>query len=131
MRQKFMSFMRGRYGVDKLSNTLLWIAFALMMLNLFVRKDLFYFLGIILLIYTYYRMFSRNIVKRSRENEWYLNKTYGIRMRLLKSKDRAKLRKTHHIYKCPECGQKVKVPRGHGKIEVTCPKCSMKFVRRS
>ena len=66
MRQKFMSFMRGRYGVDKLSNTLLWIAFALMMLNLFVRKDLFYFLGIILLIYTYYRMFSRNIEKRSR-----------------------------------------------------------------
>ena len=126
-----MSFMRGRYGVDKLSNTLLWIAFALMMLNLFVRKDVFYFLGIILLIYTYYRMFSRNILKRSRENEWYLNKTYGIRMRILKSKDRAKLRKTHHFYKCPECGQKVKVPRGHGKIEVTCTKCSMKFVRRS
>ncbi len=131
MRQKFLNFMRGRYGVDKLSNTLVWIAFALMILNLIVGIDLFYILGIICLVYAYFRMFSKNISKRSRENEWYLNKTYGIRMRFLKSKDRAKLRKTHHIYKCPECGQKVKVPRGRGKIEVTCPKCSMKFVKRS
>lgn len=131
MRRKILNFMRGRYGVDKLSNTLIWIAFALMILNLLVRKDIFYFLGMFCLIYAYFRMFSRNISKRSRENEWYLNKTYGIRMGFLKERDRAKIRKTHHIYKCPECGQKVKVPRGRGKIEVTCPKCNMKFIKRS
>lgn len=131
MRQKFMNFMRGRYGIDKFSNTLVWIAFIIMLINLFVGNSIVYWLSMAILIYAYYRMFSRNIYKRSRENEWYLNKTYKLRMRVLKEKDRAKLRKTHHIYKCPECGQKVKVPRGRGKIEVTCPKCSMKFVKRS
>ena len=131
MRQKFMSFMRGRYGVDKLSNTLVWIAFALMIINIIAGSSLIYALSIALLIYAYYRMFSRQIGKRSRENEWYLSKTYKLRMKMLKTRDRAKLRKTHHIYKCPDCGQKVKVPRGRGKIEVTCPKCSMKFVKRS
>ncbi len=131
MRQKFMNFMRGRYGIDKFSNTLVWIAFIIMLINLFVGNSIVYWLSMAILIYAYYRMFSRNIYKRSRENEWYLNKTYKLRMRFLKEKDRAKLRKTHHIYKCPECGQKVKVPRGRGKIEVTCPKCSMKFVKRS
>ena len=131
MRQKFMSFMRGRYGVDKLSNTLVWIAFALMIINIKAGSSLIYALSIALLIYAYYRMFSRQIGKRSRENEWYLSKTYKLRMKMLKTRDRAKLRKNHHIYKCPDCGQKVKVPRGRGKIEVTCPKCSMKFVKRS
>ena len=126
-----MNFMRGRYGVDKLSNTLVWIAFALMIINIKAGSSLIYALSIALLIYAYYRMFSRQIGKRSRENEWYLSKTYKLRMKMLKTRDRAKLRKTHHIYKCPDCGQKVKVPRGRGKIEVTCPKCSMKFVKRS
>lgn len=131
MRQRFMSFMRGRYGVDKLSNTIVWIAFALMIINIIAGNNFIYALSIALLIYAYYRMFSKQIGKRSKENEWYLSKTYKLRMKMLKTRDRAKLRKTHHIYKCPDCGQKVKVPRGRGKIEVTCPKCSMKFVKRS
>ncbi len=131
MRQRFMNFMRGRYGVDKLSNTIVWIAFVLMIINIIAGNNLIYALSIALLIYAYYRMFSKQIGKRNRENEWYLSKTYKLRMKMLKTRDRAKLRKTHHIYKCPDCGQKVKVPRGRGKIEVTCPKCSMKFVKRS
>lgn len=131
MRQKFMNFMRGRYGVDKLSNTLVWIAFILMIINLFTGNSLIYALSIAMLIYAYYRMFSRQIGRRSRENEWYLSKTYKLRMKSLKTRDRARLMKTHHIYKCPECRQKVKVPKGRGKIEVTCPKCKARFIKRS
>lgn len=131
MRQRMMSFMRGRYGIDKFSNFLMGAACVVIFLNLFMRNGLLSLIGLVVFIYAYYRMFSRNISKRSSENTWFLNKTYGIRRYFLKQRDMAQIRKTHHIYRCPKCGQNVKVPRGRGKIEITCPKCRNEFVKRS
>lgn len=131
MRQRMMSFMQGRYGIDKFSNFLMGAACVIIFMNLFMRNGLLSLIGLVVFIYAYYRMFSRNISKRSSENTWFLNKTYGIRRYFLKQRDRAQIRKTHHIYRCPKCGQNVKVPRGRGKIEITCPKCRNEFVKRS
>lgn len=131
MRQKMMDFMRGRYGIDSFSNFLMIAACVIVFLNIFFRSNLVTLFALAVFIYAYSRIFSRNITKRSAENTWYLNKTYGIRRFFLRKKDRAKIRRTHHIYSCPKCGQKMKVPRGRGKIEVTCPKCRYEFVKRS
>ncbi len=131
MRQKMMDFMRGRYGIDSFSNFLMVAACVIIFINIFVRSNLVSLFGLAVFIYAYSRIFSRKISKRSAENTWYLNKTYGIRCFFLKKRDRAKIRRTHHIYSCPECGQKMKVPRGRGKIEITCPKCRYEFVKRS
>ncbi len=131
MRQKMMAFMRGRYGLDRFSNFLVIAACVIIFINIFFKSNLVSLFALAVFVYAYSRIFSRNISKRSAENSWYLNKTYGIRRFFLREKDRAKIRRTHHIYRCPKCGQKMKVPKGRGRIEVTCPKCRYEFVKRS
>lgn len=131
MRQRMMNFMRGRYGLDKFSNFLMWTACIIILLNMFIKSSFISLLGLAVFIYAYVRIFSRNIYKRSSENTWYLNKTYRIRRYFLKKKDRARIRRTHHIYRCPKCHQNVRVPRGRGRIAITCPKCRHEFIRRS
>ena len=65
------------------------------------------------------------------QNQKYLQMTSKLRLRFNKEKNLMKQRKTHHIYACPGCGQKIRIPRGKGKIEIECPKCHTKFVKRS
>ena len=88
-------------------------------------------LGLAAIIYTYFRIFSRNIQQRYAENQKFLQMTSKFRFRFNKEKDLMKQRKTHHIYSCPGCGQKIRIPKGKGKIEIECPKCHTKFVKRS
>ena len=123
--------MRGRYGLDAYSNFLMWTACILLFVNVFMHSVILNVLGLGIFIYAYVRVFSRNTIRRSSENTWFLNKTYGIRMRMRKSREHMQIRKTHHIYTCPECKQKIRIPRGKGKIEITCPKCRCSFVKRS
>lgn len=131
MREKMMNFMRGRYGLDQLNIFIAGFIVFLMLLNLFLKNPIVSVLGFALIVYLYFRMFSRNITKRSDENTLYLKKTWKIRMRLRKEKGYMQLRKTHHIYHCPSCRQKIKIPRGRGKISIKCPKCSKQFIRKS
>lgn len=131
MREKMVRFMQGRYGVDQLSQCLTWVAMVLVILDLFVRSNTLSALGMLCLIYAYYRIFSRKYEKRQAENSWYLKHTYKLRMYFLKQKDYAKIRKNYHIYTCSKCKQKIKIPKGKGKIMVTCPKCKHQFQRRS
>ena len=137
MRDKFNKFMQGRYGVDELSRFTMGAALVLIILTMFITMfnrnlgSIFDFLGIAAIVYAYFRIFSRNIQQRYAENQKYLQLTSKFRLRLKKKKNLMKQRKTHHIYSCPGCGQKVRIPRGKGKIEIECPKCHTKFVKRS
>ena len=78
MREKFARFMMGRYGVDQFSKFLTIFTIVLMVLGLFIHPILYY-LGIVGMICMYFRIFSRNRVKRSAENQWYLRKSYAVR----------------------------------------------------
>lgn len=131
MRERMQGFMSGRYGTDQLSKLILWISLACLAVSMFTRLNVFYILGLVLLIYTYYRMFSRNVAKRYAENQKYLNWRYGFAVRRNKRKVHWEQRKIYRFYKCPQCRQKVRVPKGKGKVAITCPKCRMEFVRKS
>ena len=131
MRERMQGFMAGRYGTDQLSKLILWISLACLAVSMFTRLNVFYILGLVLLIYTYYRMFSRNVAKRYAENQKYLNWRYSFAVRRNKRKVHWEQRKIYRFYKCLQCRQKVRVPKGKGKVAITCPKCRMEFVRKS
>ncbi len=130
MREKLMRFMMGRYGNDRLNQFLMIAALVFMVLSMF-GPNLFYILAFGTMIYAYFRMFSRNIAKRSRENQWYLVSEMKVRGFFKKKKRELKQLKEYHIYKCPGCGQKIRVPRGKGKIAVRCRKCGTEFIKKS
>ena len=116
-------FMIGRYGTDKLNNLLLWIATADILLSLFLPHGLPTLLAVLLAYalmgIVIFRSLSRNTYQRHKENRWYLNL-------LERLKDRE-----HRYFSCPQCTQSVRVPKGKGKIAITCPKCREKFVKKT
>lgn len=129
LREKFARFMYGRYGVDELGKTLMYVLLGMIVISMFVGGTLLNILIWVTLIFAYYRMFSKNHAQRWAENQKYLQ---------LKNKVMTKFRggatqtdREHRIFKCPSCGQKVRVPRGKGKISIHCPKCQNDFVKRS
>ena len=130
MKEKLYRFMQGRYGNDQFNRFLMilvLVCFALSMLG----GRAFYVAGTALLIYAYFRMLSRNIYKRRNENSVYMRYEYKVKQSFYTFKRDMQQRKTHHIYRCPSCRQKIRVPRGKGKIEIRCPKCSQTFIKKS
>lgn len=131
MREKLERFMMGRYGVDQFGRFLNFVILVLLVLSLFFRKSPFYTLALVLFVYAYFRMLSKNHQKRYRENEIYLTQKNRITSFFARRKSMWRQRKQFHIYKCPSCKQKIRIPRGKGKIRIICPKCHAEFVKRS
>lgn len=131
MRERLQRFMYGRYGYDALNRFLIISALICMVLSLFPRGHVFYMIAGISMVYAYFRMFSRNIAKRTAENQWFLKRTMKVRGLWEKRKREMGQRKQYHIYKCPECRQKIRVPRGRGRIAITCRKCGAEFIKKS
>ena len=152
----FANLMRCRYGNDNLNRFLLIVSVILIIADMFVRWRLLYMLAVLILIYVYCRMFSRNINARYRENQKFLqftakfrrnggpgnasyggaygggqygntansgNAGWGRKAKPAKDRD-------HKIFKCPVCGEKLRVPKGAGKISITCPHCGEKFIKK-
>ncbi len=130
MREKLVRFMQGRYGVDQFNRFLMILAMILMVFSIF-GADVCYVLAIAVMIYAYYRMFSKQIYKRSGENQKYLQYEWKVKGWFGKKKSEIHQRKTHHIYKCPNCKQKIRVPKGRGRIAITCRKCHHEFIKKS
>lgn len=129
LRRKFLLFMRGRYGQDELNTVILILYLIVIVLTYLIgnrRIDSglnLFALGLMIILL--YRTFSKNIFQRSKENELYLKYKHKLLNQQQFKKSEPK------IFTCPNCSQKVRVPRGRGKIEITCPKCSHKFTKRT
>ena len=131
---KISRFMYGRYGVDNLSRFTLGLTFVLCILSVFIHGSVGSLISLailFLIIFTYFRMFSKNIYKRAGENQKYMNLTAGIRKKIRTEKKIAGQRKYYHFYSCPRCHQKIRIPKGRGKIQIRCPKCNEKFIKNS
>ena len=129
MRAWLQRFMSGRYGSDAFGNFLCVVSLICLVLGLFV--GIFYYIGLALLIYTYFRMLSRNVSKRYAENQMFLQKSAGVRAKFARFKQRFALRKTYHYFSCPRCKQQIRVPKGRGRISITCPKCGTQFIKKT
>ena len=116
-------FMAGRYGTDKLNSAILWIGVIVVVMAMFVPIPLpnllLHMLAYVLMFIALFRTFSRNTYKRYQENRKFL-------MLVDRVKDRE-----HRYFECPRCHQPVRVPRGKGKIAITCPKCKEKFLKKT
>lgn len=123
--------MSGRYGADQLSKFLLGVCLVCLILNMVTRQPVVYVLALVILGICYFRMFSRNTYKRSEENRKYLEMTARVRNYFARIRRRIVDSKDYHIYKCPSCKQKIRIPRGKGKICITCPKCRTEFEKKS
>ena len=135
MKEKLQRFMMGRYGADELSKTLNIAVLVCLIISMFSGVvpilSIFYWIGIGLMIYTCFRMLSRNVSKRYEENQKFLNARYQRVVKKNAVKKRWQQRDIYRFYKCPGCKQRVRVPKGRGKICITCPKCRTEFVRKS
>ena len=120
---RMQRFMAGRYGTDRLNMTILSAGLVACLISPFFKNAginlLFTAISYGLMIWAIYRSLSRNTYARYQENR-----------KFLQFFDRLKDRQ-HRYYDCPKCRQVVRVPRGKGKIAITCPRCREKFVRKS
>ena len=131
MREKLARFMVGRNGVDDLARFESWFVLVVLILSIFTRSGLLDLIAIAFIVHMYFRVFSRNVSKRYEENQKFLNFRYDWTVKWNRKKKHFEQRKMYKFYKCPMCRQEVRVPRGHGKIFITCPKCREEFIRRS
>ena len=122
-KNKLRQFMAGRYGTDKLNTCILVLGVIVSIVAAILRNPLltlvFATLSYVLMFWAIFRTFSRNTYKRYQENRKFL-------MLLDRIKDRK-----YRYYSCPRCRQPVRVPRGKGKIAITCPKCKEKFIKKT
>ncbi|MCI8293827.1 MAG: hypothetical protein HFH53_09895 [Hespellia sp.] len=131
MKEKFIRFMQGRYGADSLTKFLVITGVIVACLSSISKVRSLYLLAWVFIIFAYFRMFSKDYAKRSAENQLFLKKTYKLRCKFAGWKRRLGQIRQYHIYKCPSCKQKIRIPRGKGKIEIRCPKCNETFVKKS
>lgn len=134
MKEKFRRFMQGRYGADELSRALSVVVIVAFAASIFTKgtvSTIFNMFGWAAIIFAYMRMFSKNHRACWAQNQKYLSMKNQFLRYFHRQKSYASQRKTHHIYTCPGCGQKIRIPKGKGKIEIRCPKCSQTFVKRS
>lgn len=131
MRNKLQRFMMGRYGIDKMNQVLSICSLILVALGIFLKVPVLYWAGLVLIGFIYFRMLSKDIPKRYAENQAFLRHYnrltgwFGSRKQLMERN------KGHRIFSCPQCKQKVRVPKGKGKISIHCPKCGNDFIKRS
>ena len=130
MKEKFYRFMQGRYGIDQLNSFLMIVCVISFIVNMFIGSIVLTFIAYGTWLFVIFRMFSKNIYARNRENDKYLN-FFSPLSRWLKLKLMSKQDPSNKYFSCPKCKQMVRVPKGHGTVVVTCPNCQNKFEKRT
>ena len=131
IRSSFASFMAGRYGADQLGMTMLWTALILSVVGSFSRVGLITLMADALLLLMFWRVLSKDRLKRQHENQTYLQKTYGARKAVTEWINRVKNGKKYRYFTCPQCKKRLRVPRGVGNITITCKGCGNKFDKKA
>ena len=144
LKQRFQesagTFMYGRNGMDRLSQFMLYLSLLLLIVSaiLFsvssgsnISATILQYAAIVILILSYFRAFSRKVEKRHKENLKYLNAIYPISNWFRLRRQRFKMRKNYKLFLCPKCKTTLRVPKGKGRINLTCPRCHTKFEGKS
>ena len=140
MRDAMARFMYGRNGVDQLNIAMLWVSIgADLLATILMRQQnglayvglVLYYGSVVLWVLVLFRMFSRNLQRRRAENAWFLTKcVYPVQRRRSTGRQQ-RMDKDHKYFTCPNCRTVCRVPRGKGKIVITCPKCHREIHGRS
>lgn len=127
---KIQRFMMGRNGMDFLSLFLWILSFFLTFIHLFIRKNFILYMGDAFLLISIFRILSKNLTQRRKENQAFLKAVNPVTERI-RTMQKQKKDPDHRYYRCPKCRQLVRVPKGRGRIEITCPKCQSIFEKKS
>ncbi len=132
MRNKLTQFMAGRYGVDQLYRFLLMTGVVCLLLGSLL--DEIPLVGLLctaaswaLLLFALFRVFSRNTQKRYLENLHYLEWWGARRRQVNMTREKFRQRKDFKFFVCPTCKTNLRVPKGKGKVNITCSKCGTRF----
>lgn len=146
-RRKIEEFLNGRHGSDQLSFTLSIAGLVLVFCSpAFTNQDIrmfFSLAGFALIVWSVFRVLSKDDAKRTKENDAFLSffkmkknpaRSDKARQRELEKEKKRKLKeklKTHEMFYCPKCKAACFVPKGKGKVRITCPKCGEKFIGKT
>lgn len=138
IRERIAEFMYGRNGIDNFHHFLFWVIMILSLINIYFKSWVISAITFLLLIYSIFRVLSRNVYRRQKENQIYLKYVAKLRgiynksKKVVKSKisilkDRWRDRKTHVYKKCPHCKNTLRLPKIKGKHTAACPCCDARF----
>lgn len=136
MKQKFAQFMYGRYGMDEFSKFLSYFSLLLLLISMLFgqaasAKSVVVLIAFALLVFSYFRIFSKNYEKRRAENAKYLNFKRPIADKLKLRREMWTQRKNFRFFKCPSCKAVLRVPKGKGKVRIVCKKCGTAFEKKT
>jgi len=123
--------MVGRYGPDHLSIAMIAVSLVLSLLNGVIGLSPIMYVSYTILALVLFRMLSRNIQRRRAENDRFIRYWWPVRTKAGRTVANIKHRKTHKFLKCPSCRNTLRVPKGKGKLQITCPKCGERFIKKT
>lgn len=131
LKYNFAIWMQGRYGHDELSIRTSLVALICMILSWIPKLKFLYVPAWVLLMWTIFRCYSKNLNKRRAELSKYMSLKWKFKNWFAGRKKRWQDRKTHKYIKCKNCKTVMRVPKGKGKIQITCPKCGNKVIKKT
>ena len=123
MRNFLRNFMLGRYGPDHLSVAMILLSFILSLLYAVVGYTALLLISYTFFGFTLYRMLSRNITRRRAENDKFIRFWWPVKTKIKNIIKEIKDKRKYKYFKCPSCKTTLRIPKGKGKIRITCPKC--------
>lgn len=130
VRQWLTRFMAGRYGMDQLNTAMIVLYLILYVVFLFTHWVVLDFIVLVLLFVTVFRMLSRNLERRRAENTRFLQLVRPLSRKIKTCRSRMQ-DKEHRYFKCPNCGQQMRIPKGKGRVTVHCRSCGATFEEKS
>lgn len=129
--RRLAEWLRGRQGPDDLAVFCVDLAVVVLLVNVFARVTWLGWAALLLVAYAMFRIQSKNLGARSRENAAFLKGLGPVRPWVQNPRAAWGELRTYKHVRCASCHQRVRVPRGKGKLRVTCPRCGTKFEVRS